>query len=189
MENYGLRKSIFYCGKKEFEVINTCFQFFGFIRHLIVVYHLQMRVFVFVISYRCYGWQQESHHFFQRYVFYEKKKQTNKKKKTWTRQNFSLHSKQVSSRVISRKLERESQLSWRTRAEMLATQPSLYSPSPSTVVQSGQNCINDKYWFPIYFLFTAKYGGLSIRTLLNSPDNYGNVCLHLAIKNKEASDR
>ncbi|XP_073246127.1 transient receptor potential cation channel subfamily A member 1-like [Porites lutea] len=31
----------------------------------------------------------------------------------------------------------------------------------------------------------AKYGGLSIRTLLNSPDNYGNVCLHLAIKHKE----
>ncbi|KAJ7386257.1 hypothetical protein OS493_010661 [Desmophyllum pertusum] len=29
----------------------------------------------------------------------------------------------------------------------------------------------------------AKSGGLSIRTLLNSPDNYGNVCLHLAIKN------
>lgn len=78
MENYGLRKRIFYCGKKEFEVINTCFQFFGFIRHLIVVYHLQMRVFVFVISYGCYGWQQESHHFFQRYVFYEKK---NTKKK------------------------------------------------------------------------------------------------------------
>ena len=88
MENYGLRKSIFYCGKKEFEVINTCFQFFGFIRHLIVVYHLQMRVFVFVISYGCYGWQQESHHFFQRYVFYEKK---NTKKKTWTRQNFQRH--------------------------------------------------------------------------------------------------
>ena len=88
MENYGLRKSIFYCGKKEFEVINTCFQFFGFIRHLIVVYHLQMRVFVFVISYGCYGWQPESHHFFQRYVFYEKKKQ---KQKTWTRQNFQRH--------------------------------------------------------------------------------------------------
>ena len=80
MENYGLRKSIFYCGKKEFEVINTCFQFFGFIRHLIVVYHLQMRVFVFVISYGCYGWQRESHHFFQRYVFYEKKKNKQKKK-------------------------------------------------------------------------------------------------------------
>lgn len=30
--------------------------------------------------------------------------------------------------------------------------------------------------------FTAKSGGLSTRTLLNSPDNYGNVCLHLAIK-------
>ncbi|KAL9957509.1 hypothetical protein ACROYT_G039148 [Oculina patagonica] len=28
----------------------------------------------------------------------------------------------------------------------------------------------------------AKYGGLSTRTLLNSPDNYGNACLHLAIK-------
>ena len=71
-------KVYFIAEKKEFEVINTCFQFFGFIRHLIVVYHLQMRVFVFVISYGCYGWQQESHHFFQRYVFYEKKTQKKK---------------------------------------------------------------------------------------------------------------
>lgn len=36
---------------------------------------------------------------------------------------------------------------------------------------------------------SAKNGGLSVRTLLNSPDNYSNVCLHLAIKNghKEVS--
>ena len=34
-----------------------------------------------------------------------------------------------------------------------------------------------------FIFFPAKSGGLSIRTLLNSPDNYGNVCLHLAIKN------
>ena len=36
--------------------------------------------------------------------------------------------------------------------------------------------------FVCFIFFTAKSGGLSTRTLLNSPDNYGNVCLHLAIK-------
>ncbi|XP_068761069.1 transient receptor potential cation channel subfamily A member 1-like [Montipora capricornis] len=29
----------------------------------------------------------------------------------------------------------------------------------------------------------AKNGGLSLRTILNSPDNYGDVCLHTAVKN------
>ena len=72
---------------------------------------------------------------------------------------------------------------------MLATQPSLYSLSPLTVVQSGRKSINEKIFISDISLPTAKYGGLSICTLLNSPDNYGNVCLHLAIKHKEASDR
>ena len=81
MENYGLKKTLFYYGKKEFELINTCFQFFGFMGHLIDVYHLWMGVFVFIISYGCYGWQQEIHLFFQRYVFHEQQK------KTWKRQN------------------------------------------------------------------------------------------------------
>ena len=62
---------------------------------------------------------------------------------------------------------------------MLATQPSL----EWTEVYKWKIFISD------ISLPTAKYGGLSIRTLLNSPDNYGNVCLHLAIKHKEASDR
>ena len=74
MENYGLKKTLFYYGKKEFELINTCFQFFGFMGHLIDVYHLWMGVFVFIISYGCYGWQQEIHLFFQRYVFHEQQK-------------------------------------------------------------------------------------------------------------------
>ena len=87
MENYGLKKTLFYYGKKEFELINTCFQFFGFMGHLIDVYHLWMGVFVFIISYGCYGWQQEIHLFFQRYVFHEQQKknmETSKRSKAVT---------------------------------------------------------------------------------------------------------
>lgn len=51
-------------------------------------------------------------------------------------------------------------------------------------IQSGTTltCCENQNIVESIFFSPAKSGGLSTKTLLNSPDCYGNVCLHLAIK-------